>query len=568
MGHTVWPGLVMALDGRRELPKEVVGGKAWSVNRMRALGLPVPPAFVLTTDCCADFYARGRLLSDTIWEQVVQGITALEAGTGRQFGGSKHPLLLSVRSGAAVSMPGMMDTVLNLGMNDDVLRALAAETGSLEYANDTYERFQIEYRKTVLTDTQDVIPADPWEQLQAAIAAVFLSWKSPRAQAYRRHHGVDDAMGTAVTVQAMVFGNLDDESGTGVLFSRNPSTGDGPAWGEWLVCGQGEDVVSGRTTPEPLDVLAEANPHIHRQLCEYAEVLERVGRDIQDIEFTVESGRLWLLQARPAKRSPRAAVRAAVAMVDEGLIAEDEAVARVTAGQLRLLLKPELSGEISGEPLVTGEPACPGLASGTVVTDPDEAEERSDAGEDVVLVRSTTSPEDFHGMVAARAIITERGGSTSHAAVVSREIGRPCIVGCGEGAVALLGGRMVTVDGSGGKVWAGKVDGVASDEAAIRDLIRLAEWATARARLSVFRTSEFDPQQVGGVSPVDLDAAGEEWRTALVGAEGARGDVLETDEGIHAAVTAGLKFVVVRHKTPALQSALEHERAGRLEGAR
>ncbi|WP_063813350.1 pyruvate, phosphate dikinase [Nocardia anaemiae] len=469
--------VVVELDGACGLSRERIGGKAWSVDHMRRLGLPVPPAFVLTTQAWAEFGINGGALDAEIWARVRDGIAALERGTGRRFGGAERPLLVSVRSGAAVSMPGMMDTVLNLGMNDSVERALTADTRNPGYASDTRRRFVTQYREIVLGDPNGVVPQDPWEQLRGAITAVFRSWDSARAKTYRRTRGVSDALGTAVTVQAMVFGNLDALSGTGVLFSRNPNTGDRAVFGEWLVGGQGEDVVSGRTTPRPLDELAVTLPDVHRRLLDAAELLERDGRDIQDIEFTVESGRLWLLQARPAKRSARAAVRAAVAMVDEGLIDQNEALRRIAADQVRTVLLPASGDHTGRQPLARGESACPGLASGIVVTDPDEAETRSAAGEQVILARPTTSPDDLHGMIAAQAIVTELGGATSHAALVSRELGRPCVVGCGPGIVEALVGHVVTVDGGAGTVWPGQVSGKAVDASVIEDVERLAQWA-------------------------------------------------------------------------------------------
>ncbi|MGV9662494.1 pyruvate, phosphate dikinase [Nocardia niigatensis] len=467
---------VVELDGACGLSREKIGGKAWSIDHMRALGLPVPPAFVITTDGWADYTRRGAI-ADEIWAQVLDGIAMIERGTGRRFGSAQRPLLVSVRSGAAISMPGMMDTVLNLGMTDAVQQALAAETRNPEYAQDTRQRFVHQYRETVLGDADGVVPADPWDQLRGAIEAVFRSWDSARAKTYRANRGVLDTLGTAVTVQAMVFGNLDELSGTGVLFSRNPNTGDGPVYGEWLVGGQGEDVVSGRLTPRPLDELAATQPAVHETLIAAAQLLERDGRDLQDIEFTVESGALWLLQSRPAKRSARAAVRAAVAMVEEGLISADEGLDRVTPDQVREVLRPA-SGDTGGqEPLARGESACPGLASGVVVTDPDEAEARAEAGEDVILVRPTTSPDDLHGMIAARAIVTELGGTTSHAALVSRELGRPCVVGCGPGVVAALTGKSVTVDGGAGLVLPGEVVAKPVEQAVLDDVRQLAQWA-------------------------------------------------------------------------------------------
>ncbi|MFF2552222.1 pyruvate, phosphate dikinase [Nocardia sp. NPDC058058] len=467
---------VVELDGAVELSRQRIGGKAWSINHMRALGLPVPPAFVITTAGWADYTERGAIAA-RIWEQVRAGIAGIERGTGRRFGSAERPLLVSVRSGAAISMPGMMDTVLNLGMTDAVQRALAAETGNPAYADDTRARFVHQYRETVLGDANGDVPVDPWAQLRGAIEAVFRSWDSARAKTYRRNRGVPDTLGTAVTVQAMVFGNLDAESGTGVLFSRNPNTGDGPVYGEWLVGGQGEDVVSGRLTPRPLDDLAATQPAVHERLIAATELLERDGRDMQDIEFTVESGTLWMLQSRAAKRSARAAVRTAVAMVAEGLISADEALDRITADQVREVLRPA-SGDTAGrEPLARGESACPGLASGVVVTDPDEAETRAEAGEDVILVRPTTSPDDLHGMIAARAIVTELGGTTSHAALVSRELGRPCVVGCGPGVVDVLVGRTVTVDGGAGLVLDGEIVAKPVEQVILADVAQLAQWA-------------------------------------------------------------------------------------------
>ncbi|WP_067692118.1 pyruvate, phosphate dikinase [Nocardia jejuensis] len=480
---------VVELDGGRVLSREKVGGKAWSINHMRALGLPVPPAFVITTDAWADFTSRGSIAAE-IWEQVLAGVAMIERGTGRRFGSPDRPLLVSVRSGAAISMPGMMDTVLNLGMTDEVQRALADETRNPGYAIDTRQRFVHQYCETVLGDADGAVPADPWDQLRGAVEAVFRSWDSARAKTYRANRGVPDTLGTAVTVQAMVFGNLDESSGTGVLFSRNPNTGDGPVYGEWLVGGQGEDVVSGRLTPRPLDELAAAQPAVHQRLIAATELLERDGRDLQDIEFTVESGTLWMLQSRSAKRSARAAVRTAVAMVAEGLIDTEEALRRITADQVRDVLRPA-SGESGGrEPLARGESACPGLASGVVVTDPDEAEARAEAGEDVILVRPTTSPDDLHGMIAARAIVTELGGTTSHAALVSRELGRPCVVGCGPGVVAALTGKTVTVDGGAGLVLAGEVTGKPVEQIILDDVRQLAQWAGVSSEQLAARLEE------------------------------------------------------------------------------
>ncbi|OLT23143.1 pyruvate, phosphate dikinase [Pseudonocardia sp. CNS-139] len=451
------PELVVVLDGGTELSREELGGKAWSINRMRALGLPVPPAIVATTVNCRTFREAGGRIPDDLWQAITARMSALEQGTGRRFGSPDRPLLVSVRSGAARSMPGMMDTVLDLGINAEIEAGLAAETGDPAYAADTRRRFVEAYRDVVLGTTGGDVPAAPWDQLRGAVEAVFASWDSPRARAYRRSRGVSDDGGTAVTIQAMVFGNLGDRSGTGVVFSRDPRTGENRPFGEWLPGGQGEDVVSGRLDPQPLESLREQLPAVYAELTAVASRIERDAGDIQDIEFTVEGGRLWLLQSRTAKRSPRAAVRAAVAMVDEGILDPGSALRRVTAEQARALLAPSLDrSRLTGvDPVATGHPVCEGVATGTVVVDPDEAERRAEAGEDVVLARATTSPDDMHGLVAARAVITEHGGSTSHAAVVSRELGRVCVVGCGSGTVTALAGNRVTVDGASGEIWPG-----------------------------------------------------------------------------------------------------------------
>ncbi|RNL61079.1 pyruvate, phosphate dikinase [Nocardioides marmoriginsengisoli] len=548
---------VVHLDGTSELGKDLLGGKAWGINGMRGLGIPVPPAFAVTTDCCQDYFAAGNTLADEVWAEIVGGIAWLEAQTGHAFADASDPLLVSVRSGAAISMPGMMDTVLNLGVNAEVEASLARLTGDPGYAADTHRRFREQYDDIVLGSTGTAPPTDPWEQLRSAVCAVFESWQSPRAQAYRRNRGLGEAAGTAVTVQAMVFGNLDDDSGTGVLFSRNPLTGEAPAYGEWLTRGQGEDVVSGRCDPLPLEELRTRAPAIHDELLGYASRLEQVHRDLQDIEFTVEAGKLWILQCRSAKRSARAALRTAVAMAGEGLITEDEAVRRVSADQARHLLQPHLDDTGAKAPLFAGEPACPGIATGVVVIDPDEAEERGADGEDVVLARVTTSPDDLHGMLGARAIITELGGATSHAAVVSREIHRPCVVGCGAGTVTSLVGKVVTVDGETGRVWAGVLDVVERDEATLADFEQLYRWASRLVPLRVYRPG----REPGGV--VDLDALGSAWRSGLTAGADVTGAALAEEEGLVAALAAGVASVTVPQALPTLLDLVDLVDAGR-----
>ena len=466
------------LGETENLSRDRLGGKAFGINRMLRLGLPVPPGFTLTCDECARYHDAGQVLPDDVVRALADGIARLEAATGRRFGDASRPLLVSVRSGAARSMPGMMDTVLNLGMTPEVQRALAEQSGDASYAADTDRRFREQFTKIVGAAP----PAEPLAQLHAAVCAVFGSWYTERAVAYRAHHDLDQGGGTSVTVQAMVFGNLDDDSGTGVLFTRNPLTGDSAPYGEWLPRGQGEDVVSGRFNALPLQALAEQHPPVHAELMRLSGVLEHEGRDIQDIEYTVESGRLFLLQTRAAKRSPEAAVRIAVGLHDEGVLTEDEALAHVQPAHVAALLRPHIdpASRATAQLLARGEPACPGVASGRVVTDVEEAEDLHDEGIPVVLVRPTTDPDDVSGMIVSAAIVTEIGGATSHAAVVSRELGTPCVVGCGEGTVARLTGREVTVDGSTGEIFAGILPEAAVDEDTMPELARIGRWARTR----------------------------------------------------------------------------------------
>ncbi|MCU1692594.1 MAG: pyruvate phosphate dikinase [Frankiales bacterium] len=477
--------LVVRLDGTAGLPKAVLGNKGFGIDAMRRHGLPVPPAFALTTEVCRTWEGDPRAALEAVWPQVLEGLAWLEQETGRTFGSGPRPLLVSVRSGAAVSMPGMMDTVLDLGIDDAVEAALAADCGAA-FATDTRQRFEAMYRRIVMSEVGlDDVPTDPHVQLRAAIGAVFASWQSPRAVTYRTHQGLPDDAGTAVVVQAMVFGNLPSESGTGVLFSRNPLTGAPEPLGEWLPGGQGEDVVSGTHDCQRLSDLAVAMPTVHDRLLSVARQLEGLATDVQDIEFTVEEGRLWLLQTRVAKRSAQAAVRLALAFVDECAIDERTALSRISPEQLRCLLLPGLQPEdrLAAPLLASGLAACPGVASGRVVDDPDDAVDAADAGEQVVLVRSATSPDDVHGMLAATAVVTELGGPTSHAAVVSRELGRPAVVGCGLGVVDALLGRTVTVDGTSGEVREGVLPLVAWSETDDPALRRLAAWARTHAPL-------------------------------------------------------------------------------------
>jgi pyruvate,orthophosphate dikinase len=454
-------------------------------------------------------------------------------------------------------------------MNDTVEAALAGESGDAGFARDTHTRFLTLFGKIVLkTDTEEQtaadpaglrqligretgrdIPADPGEQLRLAIAAVFESSQSRRARSYRRHYNLPDDMGTAVTVQAMVFGNLDDQSGTGVLFTRNPLTGERTPYGEYLPRGQGEDVVSGRHTPEPLSRLAELNASVHGELLRAAQTLEDTAADVQDIEFTVQKGVLYLLQTRSAKRAPEAAVRIAVEMVDEGLLTPAEALGRVSAEQVRMLLRPHLAPKAAKEAdvLAQGEPACPGVGRGVCVTDPDEAHDRAAEGEEVVLVRESTSPDDVHGMIAAHAVVTETGGATSHAAVVSRGLGRPCVVGCGAATVKALAGRPVTVDGDNGVVYAGLLDIERPDPDADPHLRRLGQWADETLDLTILEATPAELEH----TVVDLDflegADGEpdELRRALQGVTAVKGALLARDDVLETAVEAGVTTLIV-----------------------
>jgi len=557
---------VVILDGSTPGDREVLGNKGLSIARMVALGLPVPPAFALPIDECRRFHAAGERLDDELWAAVLDGIAGLEERTARRLGDPDSPLLVSVRSGAAVSMPGMMDTILNLGMTDAVEEGLARLSRDPGFARSTHVRFVHEYGKTVLgadldepgpdatpdelraamrTDTGEDVPGDPHDQLRGAIQAVFGSWSSRRAKAYRRHWGISEDGGTAVIVQAMVFGNLGGQSGTGVLFTRDPLSGEREPYGEWLPGGQGEDVVSGTHDPLPLRALEEQIGDAHASLLDAAARLEREHGDVQDIEFTIEGGTLYLLQTRAAKRSPLAAIRIAVDLVEEGVIGRADALRRVSPEQVATVLAPRLSEEVSAaaEVVVRGTPACPGVASGVAVTSSQAAE----AGEgDSILVRETTSPEDIGGMIAACGVVTERGGSTSHAAVVTRALGRPSVVGVGAEATAGLDGAELTVDGSAGVVYRGRLPTQRVQLSDVPGLEQLVAWAR-----------ELSPVEVVDDAPelVDLDALGlgvdaertpdqELLAAVLRAAAAARGSVLATRAGARALLAAGVPVVV------------------------
>ena len=509
---------VVSLDGTAGTPRDILGNKGYGIDAMRREGLPVPPAFCITTEVCARYFEEPNATIDFIRDEVRAKLRWLEAETSRTFGSGPRPLLVSVRSGAAVPMPGMLDTVLNLGIDDAVESALAKLHGA-EFASDTRQRFDRSYRSVVLGDETGDVPDDPFVQLSGAIGAVFQSWHSARAIAYRKHHGLSDIAGTAVVVQAMVFGNMESESGTGVLFSRNPMTGADEPFGEWLPGGQGEDIVSGTTDVQPVSALRDTQQAIYDQLISAAGILERIAKDVQDIEFTVEQGKLWLLQTRVAERSAQAAVRLALALRDEGLITDSEALCRVDPGQVEMLLQPSLQPEtrLAAPLLAKGLPACPGVASGTAYNDVDEAIDAAEGGQDVILVRSATSPDDIHGLMAARGVVTDIGGATSHAAVASRELHKPSVVGCGTGVAQLLAGRQVTIDGTEGEVREG--------------ILRLTAWSEEDSPdLAEFGTI------ARGLSPLLAHATGEY-------------PVLDdnTEAGVRTALSAGLTDVVSAH---------------------
>lgn len=566
---------ILALDGSSLPDKALIGGKAWSVARMSALGLSVPPAFVITTRACGHYLEQG-VEPASLAAEIDAGIAWLEGQTGRTFGKGPRPLLVSVRSGAAVSMPGMMDTVLNLGITDATEVDLAADSADPGFARDTHRRFldlyahivlkgdlQIDvegsppaWRTMIERETGRVIPFDVREQLKLAIHAVFESWNSRRARRYREHHGIPHDIGTAVAVQAMVFGNGVGRSGTGVLFSRNPLSGARQPYGEYLAGAQGEDIVSGKHTPRPLGEMRDMMPEVYDELLAAAEMLEREGGDVQDIEFTVQNGSLYLLQSRAAKRSPGAAARIAVDMVNEGMIGPDEALTRVSSEQVRTLLSPQLAdGAADGSPPVLGgEAASPGVGVGIVVMDSDEAERRAALGDAVVLARATTSPNDLHGMIAACAILTEHGGSTSHAAVVGRALGRPCIVGCGEGTLAALAGQTVTVDGQTGKVYLGSLPVVTPSEDEDVILRQLSSWASERAPVTVTST-------YSGADAVDFDGSVEETAAlfaALKPGATVSGTLFANDaNAVRSAILAGATTIITKPVLPALLVAAE-----------
>jgi pyruvate,orthophosphate dikinase len=498
--------------------KDLLGGKGAGLAEMTNAGLPVPPGFTITTEACTAYYAAEEKFPEGMFDEARAALERVEQATGKKFGGAENPLLVSVRSGAKFSMPGMMDTVLNLGLNDETREALARLTGNERFSYDAYRRFiqlfgkivlgidsekfdhkfdehkkklgvtedtQVgaetlslliqDYKSIVKKETGKDFPTDPRKQLELAIRAVFASWNGRRARDYRRIHKISDDLGTAVNVQAMVFGNMGEDSGTGVAFTRDVATGEKILYGEFLQNAQGEDVVAGIRTPKKIAELKGVMPEVYDQFQQVATRLENHYKDVQDLEFTIERGKLYMLQTRVAKRTGAAAVRIAVEMVNEGVIDRATAVQRVEPGQLDQLLHPMIDPKASVNVIATGLPASPGAASGKVVFDPDHAEEEAKKGEKVILVRIETSPEDFHGMVAAQAILTARGGMTSHAAVVARGMGKCCVAGCSDlnidyaakqfaaNGVTVKEGDWVTLDGSTGRVILGQIPLIAPE---------------------------------------------------------------------------------------------------------
>jgi pyruvate, orthophosphate dikinase len=575
---------VITLDGSSVPDRRLVGGKAWSIASMRALGLNVPPAFVISTDACREYFLEGRIAGQ-LAQDIESGIAWLEAQTGKRFGGGPRPLLVSVRSGAAISMPGMMDTVLNLGVTDETEGLLAAEWSDAAFARDVHRRFLDLYAKIVLKMDAPVleadsspaawrsaiactagvaVPSDVREQIFTAISAVFDSWNSARARRFRKHQGIADDLGTAVTVQSMVFGNLDERSGTGVLFSRNPLTGEKAPYGEYLARAQGEEIVSGTHTPVSLETMRDHVEQALQELLQGADSLERWHRDVQDIEFTVERGRLYFLQTRSAKRSPYAAVYLAEAMVNEGHIQPDEALRRVSPDQVRLLLTPRLAdgATVYAEIVARGEAASPGIGIGAVVATADSAEACARGGEKTVLARATTSPNDLHGMIAAEATITEQGGTTSHAAVVARALGKPCVVGCGVDALRSLTGRQVTVDGSAGIVYDGALATQVRREESEPCLSKLLEWSIARSPIRVLAAAP--PEVI--VHDLDLTANLDEPDavtkaiSSLKPGACVRGAIFSSsDDAVRAAIQAGVGIIVTYPRLPALLVAAQSQ---------
>ena len=536
-------------------PKNFLGGKGANLSEMGRMGLPVPPGFTISTEVCKLFYKEKKRLGKKIIEQIKKELKVVEKDVSKKFGDNKNPLLLSVRSGARVSMPGMMDTILNLGLNDKTVEALSKKTSNGRFAKDSYRRFiQMygnvvmgvesyhfeelienykltkgvlldtdldesdwdglidDFKKTVKEKSGKDFPQDVFDQLLGAVSAVFLSWESNRAKVYRKLNQIPSEWGTAVNVQSMVFGNMGNDCATGVVFTRNPSDGSNDIYGEYLINAQGEDVVAGTRTPQYITKKArksagvealsmeEAMPKVYKELDKILKKLEKHYKDMQDVEFTVENQKLWMLQTRSGKRTSKSAVKIAVDMVKEKLISKKEAVLRIDPNSLDTLLHPTLDEKTKINVIANGLPASPGAASGKVVFDSDEAERLNDMMQDTILVRVETSPEDIHGMHAAKGILTARGGMTSHAAVVARGMGRPCVSGSSEIEInyeekifktadqIVKEGDVITIDGSTGRVILGNVPTVQPEISG--DFSKLMSWADSFRKLKVRTNSE------------------------------------------------------------------------------
>ncbi len=524
--------------------RDLLGGKGAGLAEMSRIGLPVPPGFTITTDACLEYDRLGRQFPPELMDEVRDKMKTIEARTGKRFGDPKNPLLVSVRSGAKFSMPGMMDTVLNLGLNGAVCEGLIRATTDARFVYDSYRRFiQMfanvvlgikheyfeealaalkrnrgvtldteltaedlralvqEYRKPVKERTKADFPDDPWEQLEMAIRAVFESWNNPRAITYRTYHKIPHDLGTAVNIQAMVFGNMGPRSGTGVAFTRNPATGEKQVYGEYLLNAQGEDVVAGLRTPKPIAELAKELPEAYKQFMEICALLEKHYRDVQDVEFTIENGKLYLLQTRSGKRTGPAAVKIAVDMVHEGLITKDEALLRVDPASLDQLLHPRLDPAAPRQVIGKGLAASPGAASGVVIFDADEAVRMATTNR-VILVRPETNPDDIHGLVAAQGVLTSRGGMTSHAAIVARGMGKPAVVGAetiridehdrklyAADGVVIRQGEVITIDGSSGEIIKGEVPVI--DPTLSGEIDELLAWADQVRTLGVRANADY-----------------------------------------------------------------------------
>jgi pyruvate, orthophosphate dikinase len=530
--------------------RALLGGKGAGLAEMTNAGLPVPPGFTITTEACNAYYAAGKELPPGLWDDVLAHMSALEEESGKRFGDPANPLLVSVRSGAAFSMPGMMDTVLNLGLNPDTVAGLIALTGNERFGYDAWRRFIAMFGRIVLeipasafdepfdelkaergapldTDlkaddlrlaadrflaiveerTGSPFPTDPYRHLDLAIRAVFDSWFGKRAHDYREFNKIPHDLGTAVNIVTMVFGNMGADSGTGVAFTRDPNTGERVLYGEYLTNAQGEDVVAGVRTPAKISQMRDELPQVYQQFTEIGERLERHYRDVQDLEFTIERGRLYMLQTRSAKRTAPAAVKIAVDMVGEGILTKEEALGRVEPAQIVQLLLPRFDEAAKGKAadrfLARGLNASPGAATGQAVFDPDRAEEAKAAGHPVILVRIETSPDDVHGMLAARGVLTARGGATSHAAVVARSMGLPCVAGAeslqidygsrtmAAGGVTVREGEMISIDGTTGEIYAGELPTIEARFEDEHDLATLLGWADGVRRLQVWANADY-----------------------------------------------------------------------------